>query len=213
MLGHDTAAEYAMKADLAIGSAQQKAKFADPEIQRPADTSATSIERRSPGRQGSRGDKRRISPAVIVRIVQASDLLLLLFSGLLAKSVLTPLYWLRSDGALVLATLVGSVVATVFLSRAGTYQLRSLSSLGKSLWILALPLLVGGGSMIVCLFLMRDAGIVFQGIALPLAIVQRSPAYCIAMLSFTAAAPVDRVGQAGAQGCSDRRRGVQPRVY
>ena len=29
----------------------------------------------------SRGDKRRMSPAVIVRIVQASDLVLLLFSG------------------------------------------------------------------------------------------------------------------------------------
>jgi Undecaprenyl-phosphate glucose phosphotransferase len=162
VLGHDTAAEYPMKGNLAIGSAQQKAKFADPVIQRPADTSATSIERRSPVRQGSRGDKRRMSPAVIVRIVQASDLLLLLFSGLLAKNMLTPRHWLRSDGALVLATLVGSVVATVFLSRAGAYQLRSLSPPGKSLQILALPLLVGGGSMIVCLFLMRDASIMFR---------------------------------------------------
>ena len=150
MLGHETAAEYPMRANLAIGSAQEKAKFADPVIQRPADTSATSIERRLPGRQGSRGDKRRISPAVIVRIVQASDFLLLLFSGLLAKSVLTPLYWLRSEGALFLATLVGSVVATVLFSRAGTYRLQSLSPLGKSLRILALPLLGGGASMIVC---------------------------------------------------------------
>src|SRR6202167_395888 len=151
-----------MKANLAIGSAQQKTKFADPEIQRPADTSATSIERRSPVRQGSRGDKRRMSPAVIVRIVQASDLLLLLCSGLLVKSILTPRYWLRSDGALFLATLLGSVVATVFLSRAGAYQLRFLSLLGKSLQILALPLLVGGGRMIVCLFLMRDGSVVFR---------------------------------------------------
>ena len=103
-----------------------------------------------------------MSPAVIVRIVQAFDLLLLLFSGLLAKSVLTPGYWLRSDGTLFLATLVGSIVATVFLARAGTYRLHLLSRLGKSLGLLALPLLVGGVSMIVCLFLMRDAGIVFR---------------------------------------------------
>jgi polysaccharide biosynthesis protein PslA len=155
-------AQYPMKADLAIVSAQQKAKLADPVVQAPADASATSIERRSPVRQGSRGDKRRMSPAIIVRIVQASDLLLLLFSGLLVKGVLTPRYWLRSDGALFLATLVGSVVATVFLSRAGTYRLPSLSPLGKSLRILALPLLAGAGSMVVCLFLMRDVSIVFR---------------------------------------------------
>src|ERR1700678_3805609 len=113
------AAELPMKANLAMVLAQQKAKLADPVIQRPADTSATSIERRSPARQGSRGDKRRMRPAVIVRIVQASDLLLLLFSGLLAKGMLlTPLHWLRFDGSLLLATFVGSAVTTVFFSRA-----------------------------------------------------------------------------------------------
>jgi Undecaprenyl-phosphate glucose phosphotransferase len=103
-----------------------------------------------------------MSPAVIVRIVQASDLLLLLFSGLLAKSMLTPLHWLRSDGSLVLATCVGSVVATVSLSRGGAYQLRFLSPLGKSLQMLPLPMLVGGGSMIVCLFLVGDGSLVFR---------------------------------------------------
>ncbi len=123
---------------------------------------ATSIERRSPARQGSRGDKRRMSPAVIVHIVQASDLLLLLLSGLLAKSMLTPLHWLRSDGSLILATCVGSVVATVSLSRGGAYQLRFLSPLGKSLQMLPLPMLVGGGSMIVCLFLVGDGSLVFR---------------------------------------------------
>ncbi len=142
--------------------ALQKVKLVDPVIERPADTPATSIERRSAARQGSRGDKHRMSPAVIVRVVQASDLLLLLFSGLLAKSTLTPLHWLRSDGALFLATFVGSVVASVFLSRAGAYQLRSLCPLSKSLQILPLPLLVGGGSMIVCLFLMRDGSAAFR---------------------------------------------------
>jgi polysaccharide biosynthesis protein PslA len=151
-----------MKANLAIVSAQQKAKLADPVVQAPADASATSIERRSPVRQGSRGDKRRMSPGIIVRIVQASDLLLLLFSGLLVKGVLTPQYWLRSDGALFLAILVGSVVATVFLSRAGTYRLPSLSPLGKSLRILTLPLLAGASSIVVCLFLMHDVSVVFR---------------------------------------------------
>jgi polysaccharide biosynthesis protein PslA len=151
-----------MKANLAIVSAQQKAKLAEPVVQAPADASATSIERRSPVRQGSRGDKRRMSPAIIVRIVQASDLLLLLFSGLLVKGVLTPQYWLRSDGALFLAIFVGSVVATVFLSRAGTYRLPSLSPPGKSLRILTLPLLAGASSIVVCLFLMHDVSVVFR---------------------------------------------------
>jgi polysaccharide biosynthesis protein PslA len=151
-----------MKTNLAIASAQQKAKLADPALQSPADDSATSIERRSPARQGSRGDKRRKSPAIVVRVVQASDFLLLLLSGLLANTVLTPRSWLRSSGALFLATLVGSVVAAVFLSGAGTYKLSSLAPPSKSLRILALPLLAGGGSMIVCLFLMSDVGIVFR---------------------------------------------------
>jgi polysaccharide biosynthesis protein PslA len=151
-----------MKTNLAVFSGLQKAKLVDPVIERPAETSATSIERRSPGRQESRGNKGRLSPAVIVRIVQASDLLLLLFSGLLAKSMLAPLHFLRSDGALFLATCIGSVVATVFLSRAGAYQLRSLFPLGKSLPILPLPMLIGGGSLIVCLFLMRDGSLVFR---------------------------------------------------
>jgi len=151
-----------MKANLAIVSGLQEATFVDLVIEGPADPPATSIDRRSPARQGSRGDKRRMSPAVIVRIVQASDLLLLLFSGLLARSMVTPLHWLRSDGSLVLATCVGSVVASVFLSRASAYQLRSLSPLGKSLQILPLSMLVGGGSMIVCLFLMRDGSLVFR---------------------------------------------------
>jgi polysaccharide biosynthesis protein PslA len=151
-----------MKTNLAVFSGLHKAKLVDPVIERPAETPATSIERRSPDRRGSRGDKGRMSPAVIVRIVQASDLLLLLFSGVLAKSMLTPLHWLASDGSLVLATCVGSVVATVFLSRAGAYRLRFLCPLGKSLQILPLPMLVGGGSMIVCLFLMRDGSLVFR---------------------------------------------------
>ena len=194
----------AMKADLAMASAHQKAEVR-PRNPAPARHLPASIERRSPARQGSRGDKRRMSPAVIVRIVQAFDLLLLLFSGGLAKSMLTPLHW-PPPMAHLFSRHVGSVVATVFLSRAGAYQLRLPFPLGKSLQILPLPMLVGGGSMIVCLFLMGDGSLVFRESAFPLAILQRSPAYRIARLSFTAAAPVDRVGQAGSQGSGDWRR-------
>lgn len=148
--------------NLATVPVEEKAKFADPVIKRPAATSATSMERRSPARQASRGDKRRMRPAIIVHIVQASDLVLLFFSGLLAKVMLTPPHWLRSDGSLVLGTFVGGVVAAVFLSRANAYQLRSLCPPGKPLRILPLPLLAGAGSMIVCLFLMHDDGLVFR---------------------------------------------------
>jgi Undecaprenyl-phosphate glucose phosphotransferase len=148
--------------NLAMVPVEEKAKFADPVIQRPADTSATLTDRRSPARQASRGDKRRMPPAVIMHLVHASDVLLLLFSGLLAKVMLTPPHWLHSDGSLVLAALVGGVVATFFLSRANAYELRSLCPPGKPLQILPLPLLAGGGSMIVCLFLMRDDSLVFR---------------------------------------------------
>jgi polysaccharide biosynthesis protein PslA len=145
-----------------MASTQQKTNSADPLVQSPADAPVTSIERRSPVRKRSRGDKYRMSPSVIVNIVQASDLLLLLFSGLLAKGVLTPLHGLRSDGSLLLATMAGSVATAVFLSRADAYLLHSLRSLGRQLQLLAIPLLVGGGSMIACLFLMRDDDLVFR---------------------------------------------------
>jgi Undecaprenyl-phosphate glucose phosphotransferase len=148
--------------NLATVPVEQEAKFADGVIERPADSSATSLERRSPARQASRGDKLRITPAVIMHIVQASDVLVLLSSGLLAKVMLTPPHWLPSDGSLVLATVAGSVMATVSLSRVNAYQVRSLFPLVKPLQILPLPLLAGGCSMIVCLFLMRDDSLVFR---------------------------------------------------
>jgi polysaccharide biosynthesis protein PslA len=156
-----------MKTNLASVSDEHRSKISDPvipdyAIQGPADAVAAPIERRSPVRRGSRGDNRRISQAVTVRIVQASDLALLLFSGWLAKITLTPLNEPRFDGSLFLAALVGSVVAAVFFSRTGAYHLCSLSPLGKSLGVLAPPLLVGGCSMIVCLFLMRKGSFVFR---------------------------------------------------
>ncbi len=141
---------------------QQKAESVDSVVQTPPDTSVTSTERRSPSRRGSRGDKHRMSPSVIVNIVQASDVLLLLFCGLLAKSMLPPLGGLRSDGSLFLATTTGSFVAAVFLARANGYLLKSLLSLGRQLQLLPIPLLAGGASMIVCLFLMSDDGLVFR---------------------------------------------------
>jgi polysaccharide biosynthesis protein PslA len=128
------------------------AKRIDPPVQ-PHPT-----ERRSPARQRSRGDKHRLSSSVIVSIVKASDLVWLLFAGLLATSMPSLLRGLQADGSLLLATLTGSCVAAVFLSRANAYQLISLGSLGKQLQLLPMPLLGGGCSMMVCLFLMREDG-------------------------------------------------------
>jgi polysaccharide biosynthesis protein PslA len=133
-----------------------------PSTTAPSDTFETRGERRSPARRGSRGDKYRISSSVIVNMVQASDLFLLLISGLLARSVLTPLRDLHADGSLFLATITASLVTTVFLFRVNAYRLSSLCSLGKQLKALPVPLLAGGASMIVCLFLTRDESLVFR---------------------------------------------------
>jgi Undecaprenyl-phosphate glucose phosphotransferase len=123
---------------------------------------AGSGERRSPIRRRSRGDKNRLSPAVILNVVQASDFLLLLVGGWLASSMLTSLRALHADGPLFLATIAGSFVGAVFLSRAGTYLLLSLRSFSDQLKLLPLPFLAGGCSVIVCLFLMREDAPVFR---------------------------------------------------
>jgi Undecaprenyl-phosphate glucose phosphotransferase len=99
---------------------------------------------------------------VIMNIVQASDLLLLLCSGVLAKAILSSLHPPLFDKSLFLATIAGSVVTAVFLTRADAYPPHSLLSLGKQLQLLPLPLLLGAGSAMVCLFLMRDEGKVFR---------------------------------------------------
>jgi polysaccharide biosynthesis protein PslA len=124
--------------------------------------STTSQERRSPARRGSRGDKHRMSAAVIVNIVQASDLLLLLISGWLARGILTALPAMNVNGSLIVATVTGSFVGAVCLFRVGAYRLVSLRSLATQLKVLPLPLLAGGGSMMVCLFLMRNDGLVYR---------------------------------------------------
>src|SRR5271156_4042662 len=113
--------------------------------------SSTAGERRTPTRRGSRGDRHRMPAAIIVNIVQASDLLLLLSCGWLARSILTALSALHADGPLFLATVTGSFVGAVCLFRAGAYRLISLRSIGTQLKLLPLPLLAGGGSMMVCL--------------------------------------------------------------
>ena len=73
-----------------------------------------------------------------------------------------PLLGLRSGGSLFLATVTASFVAAAFLSRADAYLLSSLCSLGKQLKLLPMPLLAGAGSMIACLFFLRDDGPVFR---------------------------------------------------
>jgi Undecaprenyl-phosphate glucose phosphotransferase len=103
-----------------------------------------------------------MSSQVIVSTIQAFDLLWLLFAGLLARSMPSPLHGLRAAGSLFLATLTGSFVAAVFLSRVHAYQLTSLRSLVKQMQLLPLPLLGGGCSMMVFLFLMREVGPGFQ---------------------------------------------------
>ena len=151
-----------MKVDLAMLSAPQKAERSDSAVQHPPGTLPASMERRSPARLGSRGDKHRISPSVVVNIVQVTDSLLLLFCGLVARSMLTPLGDLHSDGSLFLATATAAFVVAVFLSRADAYLLTSLRSLGQQLKLLPIPLLAGAGSMMVCLFLMSHDGLVFR---------------------------------------------------
>jgi Undecaprenyl-phosphate glucose phosphotransferase len=99
-----------------------------------------------------------MSSQVIVSTIQAFDLLWLLVAGLLARSMPSPLHGLRAGGSLFLATLTGSFVTAVFLSRVHAYQLISLRSLVKQMQLLPMPLLGGGCSMMVFLFLMREVG-------------------------------------------------------
>ena len=106
-----------MKVNRATLSAQGKPQSIDPAPLHSPSISVTSMERRSPVRRGSRGNKHRMSPAVILNIVQVCDLLLLLFSGLLAKTMLT-LLGLDSVRSFFLATITASFVAAAFLSRA-----------------------------------------------------------------------------------------------
>ena len=122
----------------------------------------TSMERRSPTRRGSRGDKHRMLPAVIVNIVQGCDLLLLLCSGVAAAINVNFALGLPRPAAHFSATVTASFVSAAFLSRADTYLLSSLCSLSKQLKLLSLPLLAGAGSMIACLFFLRDDGPVFR---------------------------------------------------
>jgi Undecaprenyl-phosphate glucose phosphotransferase len=150
-----------MKVNRATLSVQGKPKSIDPPALPSTATSVTSMERRSPVRRASRGDKHRMSPAVIVNIVQVCDLVLLLCSGVVAGTMLR-LLGLPSGRSLFLAAVTASAVSAAFLSRADAYLLSSLCSLGKQLRLLPLPLLAGAGSMIACLFFLGDDGPVFR---------------------------------------------------
>ena len=128
-----------MKVDLGTVAAPREAGRPDSAVQHPPGKLPASMERRSPARLGSRGDKHRISPPVVVNIVQVTDSLLLLFCGLLARIMLTPLGGLHSDGSLFLATATAAFVVAVFLSRGDAYLLTSLRSLGQQLKAAAYP--------------------------------------------------------------------------
>src|SRR6202020_2037998 len=136
---------------------QGNPKSIDPPALPSTATSVTSMERRSAVRRASRGNKHRMSPAVIVNIVRVCDLLLLLCGGVVAKTMLM-LLGLPSGQSLFLATVTASAVSAAFLSCADAYLLSSLCSLGKQLKLLPLPLLAGAGSMIACLFFLGDDG-------------------------------------------------------
>jgi Undecaprenyl-phosphate glucose phosphotransferase len=103
-----------------------------------------------------------MSPAVIVNMVQASDLLLLLLSGMFGKETVEALDGLHSAGSLMLATIAGSVIVMICLARGGAYTLRSLGSLGNQLEVLPMPLLMGTGGVIVCLFLMGEDSLPYR---------------------------------------------------
>jgi Undecaprenyl-phosphate glucose phosphotransferase len=150
-----------MKIDRAVLSAQGNPEPIDRAALPSPAKSVTSMERRSPARSGSRGNKYRMSPAVIANIVQVCDLFLLVFGGLAARAML-PLLGLVSGGSLFVATVTASLVSAAFLSHAETYQLSSLCSLTKQLKLLPTPLVAGAGSMIACLFFLRDDGSVFR---------------------------------------------------
>ena len=116
------------------------------------------MERRSPLRRRSRGDTGRLSPRVIVNIIQAADLLVLLAAGLFVKVELKALYATRSDGPLILATISASVVTAILLWRAHAYVLPSLHLVSTQLRLLAFPLLAGTVALAASFFLMGDVG-------------------------------------------------------
>jgi polysaccharide biosynthesis protein PslA len=97
-----------------------------------------------------------MSPAVVMRLVQVADFLLLLLSGWLAKFVLLLKQKSLFDSKLFLATLAGSVIATHLLARSRGYSPRSLRSLGEQFRLLLKPMLLAMGGVIVCIFLMGD---------------------------------------------------------
>jgi polysaccharide biosynthesis protein PslA len=126
------------------------------EQQIPAQSPPQAAERRSPTRRGSRGDKHRLSPTVVVNLVQAGDILLLLSCGLLTRAMVEPA--MESDGSFLLATLTATLITAWLLTRSAAYGLPSLRSLGRQIMLLALSLLGGSAGMIVVLFLTRQDG-------------------------------------------------------
>ena len=142
-------------------SAQQTKESLEAGRQQITDAHVTSIERRLPARRGSRGDKNRLSPSVIINVVQTSDLLLLMLSGLLSWAILNQLHAMHA-GSLFVACITGSLVAMLLLARGNSYLLSSLRFPGKQLLLFPGPLLAGGCSAIVCLFLIHKDDLSFR---------------------------------------------------
>ena len=123
--------------------------------ERPAPTSTASIERRSSGRRNSRGDKFRLSAPVILNIIQAADWLILVGSAVLATRLLSPGPLSHLGGSLFISASAGILVTAVFLARADAYRVQRLVSAETQLTLLPLPLLLGCGSTMACLFLLN----------------------------------------------------------
>ncbi len=64
-----------------------------------------------------------------MKLIQASDFVLLLFSGLLAKVTMMPDRGWHADGLLFLAACVGATVTTHLLVKADAYTPHRLSSI------------------------------------------------------------------------------------
>jgi Undecaprenyl-phosphate glucose phosphotransferase len=121
-----------------------------------------------------------VSASIAVNLVQLSDILLLLLCGLLSRILLLPKEEHHVNGLLFFATLVGSVLTTRLLVRAGAYTPSSLRSWNRQSLLLMKPLLFGAGSIIICIFLMgggqllRRWLLVWFGLSLLFLIVYRS---------------------------------------
>ena len=138
----------------------------------PLARSVTSIERRSAADKNRAATNIEFHRPIIVNIAQAFRFAGCCCSaGWLAKSgVDGVLHGLRLGwGTFTGDSITGSLVTAVCLSRVDAYMLSSFRSPGQNTSsVLLIPLLAGGGSTIVCLFLMHDDDRAFREWPFPL---------------------------------------------